>query len=500
MALLNRSQWYDIARDTNWTPSFVSEDEMFPPEMADPFKMSKEAWAEYDEPYKVSYREYVRVQRDKDAGVYAVNTAAARTRFMEECNNRWKSLLKFHFGAVSLAESCSQQSEGRMARFGKAPGMRNMATFGLLDEIRHGQSQLYFAHDNLKHGQTFNWGHKLLGTEEWGSVMARSTLDDVFLGRDAVTTAIMLTFAFETGFTNMQFIGLAADAAEAGDSSFSNLISSIQTDESRHAQIGAPLLKMMVKHGLQAEAQKAVDIGFWRTYRFFTLLTGCTIDYFTPLEKREACFREFMEEWIIHQFERTVLDLGLKLPWYWDYFIEDINMFHHGMQAGMWNFRPTVWFDVPAGVSPAERDWLESKYPGWNDNWGKIWDVITKNINAGKPELTLPMSMPLICNLNNLPVVKNPNSKWDPDGQSLVYKGRRYYFQSHVDKWVFEQYPERYSAHTTVTDRLAMGQIEPTVEGILTYMGLSEVERGKDAENYAWAYAHRAQPTKAAAE
>ena len=30
MALLNRSDWYDIARDTEWTPTYVSNEELFP--------------------------------------------------------------------------------------------------------------------------------------------------------------------------------------------------------------------------------------------------------------------------------------------------------------------------------------------------------------------------------------------------------------------------------------------------------------------------------------
>jgi len=47
--------------------------------------------------------------------------------------------------------------------------------------------------------------------------------------RGAVGVALMLNFAFESGFTNMQFLGLAAYAAHAGDWTFSSLISSIQT-------------------------------------------------------------------------------------------------------------------------------------------------------------------------------------------------------------------------------------------------------------------------------
>ncbi len=43
-----------------------------------------EAWESYDEPYKVSYREYVRTQREKDAGVYSVKAALQRANFLDQ--------------------------------------------------------------------------------------------------------------------------------------------------------------------------------------------------------------------------------------------------------------------------------------------------------------------------------------------------------------------------------------------------------------------------------
>ncbi len=487
MALLERSKWYDLARSTNWTAGYVTEDQLFPPEMSDPYRIPLERWDAYDEPYKVSYREYVKVQRAKDEGIYSVKTAAARTHFLDDVDPRWHGVLKMHYGGVCLGEACSQIAESRMVRFGKAPGMRNMATFGLLDEIRHAQAQLYFCHENIQRDVQWAWGHKCLNTEEWGAIMARSVFDDTFLGNDAVTTAIELTFAFETGFTNMQFLGLAAEAAEAGDTSFADLISSLQTDEARHAQIGAPALKIMIASGHREAAQRIVDIAFWRTYRFFGLISGCALDYFTPLARRTNSYKEFMLEWIGSQFERSLIDLGLAKPWYWDYFIQDLDTYQHGMQFGLWMWRQTVWFPVPAGVSVEEREWLEQKYPGWNASWGRVWDQVTDNLLAGREELTLANTLPIVCNMCQLPIVVPPGTAWKPEEHTLVRDGRRYYFQSHVDKWVFEQDPRRYGEFKSLVDRAAGGEVQPpTFEGFLNYMGLGPHERGYDANAYAW--------------
>ena len=70
MALLERAAWYDIARATNWTPSFVAESELFPEVMCGAMDVPMAQWETYDEPYKASYSEYVRIQREKDAGAY----------------------------------------------------------------------------------------------------------------------------------------------------------------------------------------------------------------------------------------------------------------------------------------------------------------------------------------------------------------------------------------------------------------------------------------------
>lgn len=498
MAKLNRADWYDIARTTNWTTKYVTEEEMFPQEMSDAFDIPKDKWEVYDEPYKTSYREYVKVQREKDAGAYSVKAALQRMNFYENADPGWLSTLKAHYGAIACQEYAAGMAEARMARFGKAPGMRNMATFGLMDETRHGQIQLYFPHEFVNKDRQFDWAHKAMHTNDWAAIAARHMFADMMNTRDAISIAIMLTFAFETGFTNMQFLGLAADAAEAGDITFSNLISSVQTDEARHAQIGAPALKILIENGRKEEAQKKVDIAFWRSWRLFTVLTGPMMDYYTPLDKREKSFKEFMEEWIVSQFERNMIDLGLDRPWYWDIFLEELNDTHHGMHLGVWYWRPTVWWNPAAGAGPKEREWLEEKYPGWNDSWGQCWDVITDNILNDRADLTLPETLPVICNMNNLPILGAPGSRWGCKNYHLTYKGRRYQFGSEVDRWIFEQEPERYAGHMSLVDRFLAGLVQPaSIEGALVYMGLGAGEAGEDAHGYKWAEAFR-EPLRAA--
>jgi toluene monooxygenase system protein A len=487
MARLKRSDWYEIARETNWTPRYVSDEALFPPEMSDGFRVPGDLWETYDEPYKVSYREYVKTQSEKDAAIYAVKAALARSKYYREADPGWMTILKAHYGAIALGEYAAVTAEARMARFSKAPGMRNMSTFGMLDETRHAQLQLFFPYELVPQDRQFDWAHKAYHTNDWAAIAARHFFDDVMMTRDAISTALMLTLCFETGFTNMQFLGLAADAAEAGDFTFSTLISSIQTDEARHAQIGAPALKILLEAGKKDEAQRIIDVAFWRSFKLFAILTGPAMDYYTPLEKRERSFKEFIEEWIVTQFERTIRDLGLCRPWYWDIFLAALSDTHHGQHLGVWFWRPTVWWNPAAGVTPRERDWLEEKYPGWNDTYGRCWDVITENLASSRLPLTLPETLPIICNMSNIPIVGIPGTPWTCRDYPLQYAGRTYHFGSEPDRWIFEQDPERYRTHETFVDRFLSGKVQPAdIPGALAYMGLGPGETGDDAHGYAW--------------
>jgi toluene monooxygenase system protein A len=500
---LPRSAWYDLTRDMNWMLSYVTEEEAWPAELSNGFGLPAEAWWTWDEPYKITYPEYMNIQHGKDTEVYAVNAAVARSKMFDDLDPGWKSAIVAHYGAIAVPEYLASIGESRMGRFGRAAAWRNMATFGTLDEMRHGQIQTYIPYGLLGKEPRFDWALKTVHTNEWGAIAARSLFDDMFTANDAVSTAIQLTFTFETGFTNLQFLGMAADAMKVGDVNFGSLISSIQTDEARHAQQGEPTIKVLVANGRKDVAQKLVDHMFWRSWRIFALLTGLSMDYYTPLEQRSHSFKEFMQEWICKQFLDQFRDFGLEKPWYWDsIFIPELDWYHHALQLGVWYWRPTVWWNPDGGVSPEERDWLEEKYPGWNANYGRHWDVITANIRAGKPEATLPETLPMVCNMCHIPVVSpagyNAGVLASPLPKILDRDGRRYTFCSEPCQWVFEQSPARFQGHLNIVDRFLAGHIQPpTVEGAVAYMGLSLEEQGQDATNYAWAYAQR--PLAAAA-
>src|SRR5260370_5739133 len=146
MARMKREELYNIARDVDWTRSYVEEEAVFPEWMSGSGKVPREAWKSWDEPYKCAYTDYVATQREKEGSVYAVKAALQRSNVFESLDEGWKSNAKAHFGAVSLIEYLAVLAEQRMARFGLSPAWRNMAVVGALDEIPHTQMDLSLAH------------------------------------------------------------------------------------------------------------------------------------------------------------------------------------------------------------------------------------------------------------------------------------------------------------------------------------------------------------------
>ncbi len=57
--MLSNDEWLHFARNLNWKPRYVSEDQLFPQEQAGHFN-TQSVWSEWEEPYKTTYSEYVK--------------------------------------------------------------------------------------------------------------------------------------------------------------------------------------------------------------------------------------------------------------------------------------------------------------------------------------------------------------------------------------------------------------------------------------------------------
>ncbi|HEY3493537.1 MAG TPA: YHS domain-containing protein [Polyangiaceae bacterium] len=485
--MLGRDEWLDLARKLDWKFSYVSERDVYPEDVSGRPWLEQDAWSDWDEPYRTAFSEYARGQHEKDAAIHAVREAVGRVDDYEKQDRAWLSTLKLHGATLPLAEFAAVIGNLRAARFGRDGAWRGAALLGALDECRHTQIPLTVLHDLVRWDPQFDWTHRFLHTEEWVAVAGRHLVDDLLLCANPIEFAIGTNFVFESGFTNLQFVGLSAVAHSVGDRMFEKMVQSIQTDEARHAQIGGPVLRTLLKHDPEY-AQYLVDKWFWRSWLFFAVVTGFSMDYLTPVERRTHSFREFVEEWVVEQFLRLEREYGLARPWYWDKFSESLGYYHHMVYASAYTYRATVWFDL-ALPGPSERAWLAKKYPETWQDLDPIWERVTERWRAAGPDVewfshgVTPVGFCDLCQLVLCGGTPRSNS-----ARTVDRDGRRYVFCSEPCAWIFEREPARYRNHKNVVQRILAGEAPANLLELLKHFGLTQERWGKDVARgrYPW--------------
>src|SRR5258706_2120885 len=455
--MLKRSQWLDAARKLDWQFSYVREEDVFPVVASGKPWLDREHWSEWDEPFRTSYAEYVKTQCAKEEALLAVREAVGKPEDFQKLPVPWRSVLKLHAATLPLAEFAAVIGNLRGVRFGRDGAWRTMATLGALDELRHTQIPLAVMHELVRIEPQFDWAHRFYHTNNWVAIAARHLVDELLLASNAIEFAIGTHFVFETGFTNLQFVALSALAHDVGDRMFEKMLGSIQSDEARHAQIGMPVLATVMKHD-KDYAQYLLDKWFWRDWLLFSVVTGFSMDYLTPVEHRSQSFKEFMEEWVLDQYIRSIEGLGLKKPWYWDTFVESLDNYHHMVYASAYTYRASVWFDfvVPG---PKDREWLRSKYPRTWDMYEPVWQTITKRweeSDVGNEFAVHGSAIVTFCDLCQLVLCGGtPRKNTAP---TLTYQGKKYIFCSEPCRWIFEKEPGRYASHKDVVKRVLAGE------------------------------------------
>ncbi len=488
MAQMRRDDWHDLARKLDWQFSYVDEREVYPELVSGAPWLPGEAWRGWSEPYRTTYAEYVTNQHVKEASVHAVRAAVGGVEDFQKLDPRWLSALKLHAATLPLAEFAAVVGNLRAARFGRDSAWRTTAAFGALDEMRHTQIPLLLMHELVRWDPQFDWTHKFYHSNDWVAIAARHLMDELLLASDPIEFAIATNFVFETGFTNLQFVGLSAVARAVGDRMFETMIKSIQTDEARHAQIGSAVLQIIVEHD-KAFAQRLIDKWFWRHWRLFAVVTGFSMDYLTPLASRKTSFKEFMHEWVLDQFARSLADHGLAHPWYWDQFVAEIDVYHHMVYASAYTYRATVWFDLPM-PGPDERAWLAEHYPSTWPPIDRVWERVADRWRTSGPGVewyahgTTPVGF---CNLCQLVLCGGTTER--NTARVIEHGGRRHVFCSEPCQRIFENDLARYAGHRDVVQRILAGEAPANLLQLLReYFGLSQDTWGKDTAGgaYAW--------------
>lgn len=483
---MKREDWLSLAQKLDWDFSYVDERLAFPEALSGRPWLGHDDWKDWEEPFKTSYGEYVKTQTQKEANVASVMAGIATQG--AALPPEWLSAVKLHAATLPLAEFAAVIGNLRAARFGRDGAWRTMATFGALDECRHTQIPLAIMHKLTPTHPQFDWTRSFYHSNNWVAIAARHLFDELLLTSDPIEFAVGTNFVFETGFTNLQFMGLSASAHDVGDKTFEEMLKSIQTDEARHSQIGPAVLRVLVRHD-RAYAQRLLDKWFWRSWLLFAIVTGFTMDYLTPLKARRMSFKEFMEEWILSHFSRSLSEFGLEKPWYWDFFLGQIENYHHMVYLGAYTYRASVWFDFVM-PGPAERAWLKSKYPQSWDAFEPAWERVAarwRESDAGNDFAVHGTAIIGFCNMCQIVLAAGTPAR--NAACTLEHAGRKHIFCSEPCREIFKREPERYARHDDVVKRVLKGEAPGNLIAMLTeYFGLSYASWGKDAfgGRYPW--------------
>lgn len=485
---MKKNQWLDIARKLDWDFKYVTEEEVFPKEIAGEPWLPHAHWKNWEEPYKTTYPDYVTAQASKEESVEAVREALGKYSDYEKISPTWRNALKLYGATFPLAEFAATIGNLRAARFGRDSAWRMSASFGALDEFRHTEIPLLLMHELVKLDGQFDWTHRFYHTNNWVAVASRHLVDELLITANPIEFAIATNFVFETGFTNLQFVGLSSLARMVGDKMFEKMVTSIQSDEARHAQIGPAVLEILVQKD-RDYAQYLLDKWFWRSWLLFAVVTGFSMDYLTPLEQRKNSFKEFMEEWVLNQFQLSLDRFGLKKPWYWEIFLQAIENYHHMVYASAYTYRSTVWFDfvVPG---PEERKWLAEKYPNSWRQFDPVWERISarwEETDVGNDLAVHGTAIVTFCDLCQIVLANGtPKQNWACEES---YRGEKYIFCSEPCRWIFLQEPERYCAHKNIVKRVLANEAPGNVVALIRgYFGLDWDTWGKDVfrGDYPW--------------
>jgi len=489
--MLKKDDWFHLARKLDWEFSYVKPEEVYPLATSGEPWLTHQEWKDWNEPYKTTFAEYVSIQTAKDDAVDAVKEVVGKLSDFKKMDIIWSNAIKLHLATLPLAEFAAVIGNLRAGRFARDGAWRNAATLGALDEMRHSQIPLSILHELVQVDGQFDWIHKFYHSNDWVAIAGRHLIDELLIASNPIEFAIGTNFVFETGFTNLQFVGLSSLANYVNDKMIEKLLLSIQSDEARHSQIGGPVLAKIIEHDKEY-AQYLLDKWFWRSWIFFAIVTGFSMDYLSPVQKRKRSFKELMEEWITDQFCRTLQDYGLQKPWYWDQFLDALDSYHHMVYASAYTYRSTVWFDMMA-QGPKERKWLRQHYPKYWDFFDNIWQTIGEHwqqADVGNDFAVHGTSIVGFCNLCQ--VILSGGTPVRNTVCTHTHQGQHYIFCSEPCRWIFTQEIDRYSQHRDVVKRVLEGNAPGNLIGMLQqYFGLNYSTWGKDIFSGQYPWIHR---------
>lgn len=392
---------HERMKELHWEPTYHV------PERGTPsmFKVPKRT----KDPFRHLIRLYAPSQQEKDERMYGSITDALNRIGKRDLQPRWVESLKVSLPILTLLEIGAGRMAAILADTLDNPELRSGNMAQVVDEIRHYNMQMYLQRYWAKHWvdpEPFARGLQLKDkTLGFGPASALTQLSAV---ADPITMSINGQAVAETAYTNVIFTAVTEIAAANGDDITPTVFLSIQSDEARHMSNGYSTLAAVLSEPENVPMlQMVVDAGLRRLGLMLDGWFGTLYDY--SAVNRTKSYGEIWDEWVWEDFIGAYFGrlepFGLLPP------TTAAAARTHAHTAGHANamFNYGLW---PLGIQrldpPNDEDcaWLEGKYPGWTETYGKFWEQARGMTRPGEGGLAIQAlvgalpehQLPALCN------------------------------------------------------------------------------------------------------
>jgi phenol/toluene 2-monooxygenase (NADH) P3/A3 len=472
-ALRDPRQYYrETSRGLYWEPTYVTREAAYPhrytPQSS---RIRAKNWDAWEDPFRMFYREYVRIQAKKEMSYHSIADSNQRFDVAKQIDRRWVEGMKLYMTGLSNTENFSANLMMRMARFIPSPSFSQAAMYQAIDEVRHGQNDVnYMRWINKHHGGLDDWMEWF--QRHWLLQTARVGFENLFSG-DPFEMVIAVNTVFEAGWTNLLFVANPAVAVANGDMMFGQHQLTTQTDETRHIAIGMTGVRMMLEADERniPVVQEWFDKWSWLLHRIVGGATSIFIDYFGKnkvMSYKEAFQHYYMKNYIEGLIE-DLGPLGLKPPRFLKNMIDENEVYSHAIWKNLYEGRDANIHKVEI-PDAAERAWFTEKYPLFKKLYEPFWEAA----DDGEP-LQLNTTF-LHCKVCQFPMLFV-----DANNQPVIhvqtYNDKQHYFCSEPCKWIFNLEPDKYTRVFTQDEIFTQGIVK--ADDLTNFWAVGRAENGQ---------------------
>ncbi|MGH8998866.1 MAG: hypothetical protein ACRDY7_05690 [Acidimicrobiia bacterium] len=461
--MTDQSTDYKRTKRLYWEPSYVPPEAIYPASAYEGIHFSD--WDRWDDPFRMSFRQYVEVQAKKDNGFHPAREAFDRHGGVDKIDRRWIEGLKVLYPILFHGEYGALRSNARVSRYAPAPALRAAAFYQSIDELRHSQNHVYQMRLLNKHttGGFNNWAewkkhHFLLQP-------AKRLFEDIVASPNVFEAVMGLNILVEVAYTNLVFVGIPSVGVLNGDLALASEFLTTQSDETRHMAIGQSTLRTL----LEGDERNLEPIQYWLDKYFWLLhrIIGCAAslvpDYFArrkalPMNKMYA--RYVLDNYVSGLVE-DLGKFGLQAPRFLDDANREMQDASHTLFRTLFQYKHML-FNKMFVPDEADMEFFGEHYPHWSERHGRFWD----EVRAGDPKDLA--SLPLLCQVCLLPCVF-PLPE-DPTIRCSTWSDRTFWFCSDGCQWIFDHEPHRYSAAVPL-DKVLTGKDVPEIRAHMRLSG-----------------------------